>query len=166
MTILNKFYCLGIAAALFAGFTAAPAAGASSEAFKSDRNLAKKYEKYHKAVAMIGKGDYAGAVPVLNQALGELPNDADVLNQLGFAKRHLGALDESMTYYQQALTANPNHKGVREYLGELYLMLGKLDDAKVQMTELERICALGCEEKRELREKIDAYTAGGGKVAP
>lgn len=153
---------IGLAILMLAGLAILPAMGASGDANQADRNRAKKYEKYDKAVALIGKGDYVAAIPVLNQALGELPGDADVLNQLGYAKRHLGALDESMDYYQQALKANPNHKGVREYLGELYLMLGKLDDANVQMKELERICYLGCEEKRELREKIDAYVASGG----
>lgn len=156
----------GLAMLMVLAVAVFPALGASSDANQADRNRAKKYEKYEKAVALIGKGDYTGAVPVLHQALGELPGDADVLNQLGYAKRHLGALDESMDYYQQALKANPNHKGVREYLGELYLMLGKLDEAKLQMVELERICHFGCAEKRELREKIDAYEAGGGKAAP
>lgn len=161
----QKIIRIGISAALFIGLAGAPAIGASSQANQADRNRAKKYEKYDQAVTLINKGEYAGAVPLLNQALGEMPNDADILNQLGYAKRHLGALDESMDYYQQALKANPDHKGVREYLGELYLKLGKLDDAKAQMRELERICALGCEEKRELREKITAYEAGGGKTA-
>ena len=48
----------------------------------------------------------------------------------------------------------PAHLGAHEYLGELYLQRGELEQARAQLAELERLCPAGCEERSELAEAI------------
>ncbi len=65
------------------------------------------------------------------------------------------------TYYDQALTIDPKHKGANEYLGELYLKLGQLEKAEAQLARLDDICTFGCEEYDELKAAIETYKTGG-----
>jgi tetratricopeptide (TPR) repeat protein len=83
--------------------------------------------------------------------------NADALNYLGYAYRHLGELDKSFSHYERALQINPDHRGAREYLGEAYLQVGKLAQAEAQLRALDKICWLPCEEFRDLKAKVAQY---------
>ena len=48
---------------------------------------------------------------------------------------------------------------MREYLGEAYVIKGRLDLAKEQLGKIEALCGRGCEEYRDLADAI------GGKDA-
>jgi hypothetical protein len=48
-----------------------------------------------------------------------------------------------------------NYAEAREYLGEDYVVLGKLDLAKQQLAEIKRIYGISCEEYAELNEAIE-----------
>jgi Flp pilus assembly protein TadD len=87
------------------------------------------------------------------------PNNADVLNLLGFSYRKLGEFEQSLTYYQRALTLEPQHRGANEYLGELYLQMGDLPKAEERLARLDRICTFGCEEYSDLKKAIKEYKA-------
>lgn len=52
---------------------------------------------------------------------------------------------------------NPKHVGVREYLGEAYLLVGNLAKAEEQLATLDKLCFASCSEYRELKEKIGDY---------
>src|SRR4051812_6661869 len=106
-----------------------------------------RFGDYATAGRLIKHEKYAEAVPYLDRALQERPGSADVLNYLGYTHRMLGDYTGSLDFYTRALTRDPDHKGVHEYLGELYLKMNRLAEARAQLTELTRLCSNGCEEK-------------------
>ena len=122
------------------------------------------FDDYATAVRLIKHEKYDEAVPYLNRALRERPDNADVLNYLGYTHRQLGDYTGSLDFYQRALARDPDHKGVHEYLGELYLKMNRLGDAQAQLAELTRLCADGCEEKDVLTKAIADYRLAA--VAP
>ena len=112
--------------------------------------FAKKYEakgKLEKA-----KKRYAKAQKLLLKSNSEKPNKADTLNYLGFTTRKLGDYENGEKYYLQGLAIEPNHIGINEYLGELYVVTNRLDLAKERLKVLE---SCNCEEYTELKEIID-----------
>ena len=81
------------------------------------------------------------------------PGQADVLNYLGFTSRKLGDFENAETYYLLGLEIEPNHYGINEYLGELYVNTDRLDLAKERLKIL-KDC--NCEEFEELKSAIEA----------
>ena len=104
--------------------------------------------------------DYAGAIPLLRQAVAADPGNADAYNLLGYSHRKLGRLDAALGYYKKALAMAPEHRDANEYLGELYLKMGDLKSAEGRLAVLDRVCPASCEEYEELRDKIAAYKKG------
>ena len=62
-----------------------------------------------------------------------------------------------MRHYQAALRIKPNHRGANEYLGELYLELGRLEEAEERLKVLDAACKFRCEEYQDLEEAIASY---------
>jgi tetratricopeptide (TPR) repeat protein len=115
------------------------------------------FDDYTSAVRLIKHEKYAESLPYLNRALQDRPGSADVLNYLGYTHRMLGDYPGSLDFYTRALARNPDHKGAHEYLGELYLKMNRLAEARGQLAELTRLCAAGCEEKDVLTKAIADY---------
>jgi tetratricopeptide (TPR) repeat protein len=115
------------------------------------------FDDYATAVRLIHHEKYAEAVPYLNRALAERPASADVLNYLGYTHRMLGDYPGSLDFYTRALARDPDHKGAHEYLGELYLKMNQLANARAQLAELTRLCPDACEEKDVLTKAISDY---------
>ena len=112
--------------------------------------FAKKYEakgKLEKA-----KKRYAKAQKLLLKSNSKKPNQADTLNYLGFTTRKLGDYENGEKYYLQGLEIEPNHIGINEYLGELYVATNRLNLAKERLKILENC---NCEEYTELKEIIE-----------
>ena len=112
--------------------------------------FAKKYEakgKLEKA-----KKRYAKAQKLLLKSNSKKPNQADTLNYLGFTTRKLGDYENGEKYYLQGLAIEPNHIGINEYLGELYVATNRLNLAKERLKILENC---NCEEYNELKEIIE-----------
>ena len=82
---------------------------------------AKKYEKKGK----IEKANkrYKKAQALLIKSNKKKPLKADTLNYLGFTTRKLGDFENGEKYYLLGLEIDPNHVGINEYLGELYVCL-------------------------------------------
>ena len=59
---------------------------------------------------------------------------------------------EAINIYNEILKIEPNHKGINEYLGELYVVTNRLDLAKERLAVL-KTC--DCEEYEELKAVID-----------
>ena len=74
----------------------------------------------------------------------------DIFNYMGFASRKLGRYDDALRFYGLALEINPQHLGANEYLGELYLQMGRRDDARRQLALPDRLCPYGCAQGEEL----------------
>ena len=111
---------------------------------------AKKYEKKGKTEKANKR--YEKALTLLIKSNKEKPNQADTLNYLGFTTRKLGDYTGGEKYYLQGLSIEPNHNGINEYLGELYVTTNRINLAKERLKVLENC---NCEEYNELKEIID-----------
>ena len=107
---------------------------------------AKKYEKKDKTKKANKK--YEKALGLLIKSNEEKPNQADTLNYLGFTTRKLGDYAGGEKYYLQGLAIEPNHNGINEYLGELYVVTNRIDLAKERLDVLK---SCNCEEYKELK---------------
>lgn len=81
-------------------------------------------------------------------------NTAEALNYRGYATRKLGRTDEGISYYLKSVQLDPQYAKVREYLGEAYVIKGRIDLAKEQLGTIKTLCGTGCEEYRDLNEAI------------
>ena len=118
---------------------------------------AKKFEKKDKLDK--AKKRYQKAQKLLIQSNNKFPNKADTLNYLGFTTRKLGDFENGEKYYLQGLTIEPNHVGINEYLGELYVATNRHNLA-VERLEILKSC--NCKEYDELKaviagEKVSKY---------
>ena len=110
---------------------------------------AKKYEKKGKLDK--AKKRYEKAQKLLLKSNVKKPNKPDTLNYLGFTTRKLGDYEGGEKYYLQGLALEPNHIGINEYLGELYVVTNRIDLAKERLNILENC---DCEEYDELKKII------------
>ena len=148
---------------LCAPIAAGPAAAAGATPDSTTRPQAAGKAEYDRAEALIKAGKYADALPLLRKAEAKAPDNPDIHNYLGYAYRNLKRYDAALKHYRIALRLEPRHRGANEYLGELYLALGRLDKAEERLAVLDRACLFGCEEYTELKEAIEAYKARKGK---
>ena len=146
-------------------------AGSSSSGGEGDGPKTKT--NYEKAVKLIksankyekkGKKDkaqssYEKALKLLLKSNNKKPNKPDTLNYLGFTSRKLGDFENGEKYYLQGLEIEPNHVGINEYLGELYVATNRHNLA-VERLEILKNC--NCEEYNQLKaviagEKVSKY---------
>jgi len=111
---------------------------------------AKKYEKKGKVEK--AQKRYAKAQKLLLKSNKKKPLQADTLNYLGFTTRKLGDYEKGEEFYLQGLQIEPDHIGINEYLGELYIATNRLDLAKER---LEILKSCNCKEYKQLKEIID-----------
>ena len=111
---------------------------------------AKKYEKKGK----IEKANkrYEKAQALLIKSNKKKPLQADTLNYLGFTTRKLGDFENGEKYYLLGLEIDPNHVGINEYLGELYVVTNRINLAKERLKILENC---DCKEYIQLKEIIN-----------
>ena len=112
--------------------------------------FAKKYEKKGKIEK--AQKRYAKAQTLLLKSNEKKPLQADTLNYLGFTTRKLGDYERGEKFYLLGLQIEPNHNGINEYLGELYVATNRMDMAKERL-EVLKTC--NCEEFDELKEIIE-----------
>ena len=110
---------------------------------------AKKYEKKGKSEK--AKKVYAKAQKLLIKSNEKKPGKADTLNYLGFTTRKLGDFENGEKYYLQGLAVDPKHKGINEYLGELYVATNRHNLAVERLGVLE---GCNCEEYDQLKAVI------------
>ena len=112
--------------------------------------FAKKYESKGKLEK--AKKRYAKAQKLLLKSNSEKPNKADTLNYLGFTTRKHCDYENGEKYYLQGLEIEPNHIGINEYLGELYVATNRLNLAKERLKILENC---NCKEYTQLKQVIE-----------
>jgi len=111
---------------------------------------AKKYEKKGKVEK--AQKRYAKAQKLLLKSNKKKPLQADTLNYLGFTTRKLGDYEKGEEFYLQGLQIEPDHNGINEYLGELYIATNRMDLAKGRLNVL-KDC--NCKEYNQLKEIIE-----------
>ena len=134
------------------------AAGSSSSSSDTTSNYDKavKLIKAAKKYEIDGKVDkakkrYERALKFLVISNKNKPNKADTLNYLGFTTRKLGDFENGEKYYLEGLAIDPKHKGINEYLGELYVATNRHNLA---VERLEVLKGCGCEEYGQLKAVI------------
>lgn len=147
VTVVLSVAMLGLSAAADA------ASGDDDDAPASEYSLAKQ---------AMDDGDYDVAIDKLARINEDSPDDADVLNLLGYGYRKIGNFDQARGYYLQALAVDPEHRGANAYMGELYLETGELAKAEERLAVLDKDCWLGCDEYTELKESIARYKTENG----
>jgi len=158
MRSFNKLFAgLTASLAVAAVATSALAMGPSSPSPMAPT----KSSAYTEGQRAVNAKDYAKAVPLLQKAISDNPQDADANNLLGYSYRKLGDQKAAFMYYQRALAIEPNNRGANEYLGELYVEMHDLPKAEAQLTKVTQLCGTGCEEYRDLKAAIDKERAAG-----
>ena len=112
----------------------------SAKKLESDGKNKKAEKKYKEAQKLLLKSNI------------KKPNNADTLNYLGFTTRKLGDFKNGEKYYLQGLEIEPNHIGINEYLGELYVATNRIELAKERLAILK---SCNCEEFQELKDIIE-----------
>jgi Flp pilus assembly protein TadD len=110
------------------------------------------------AYALAKAERYQDAIEVLD--LEQNPNTAKALNYRGYATRKLGRTDEGIGYYLQSVALDPRYAQVREYLGEAYVIQGKFELAKQQLTVIKAICGSNTWDEYEDLERALVYAHG------
>ena len=121
--------------------------------YKAAKNLVKRGKKLESK----GKNDkalklYDSAYKKLLEANKLESRNPDILNYLGFTLRKAGKYEQAEKYYLQGLEIKPDHNGINEYLGELYVQTQRMDLAKERLAVL-KDC--NCKEYKELEEVIN-----------
>jgi len=123
---------------------------------------ASKYDKesasdlYKKATKQLKEEDYKSALKTLKKYTKSKKKDADGWTLLAFTNRKLKNYSEAESLYTKALNLDPDNKVAIEYQGELFVELGRLDEANANLAKLKELCPNTCEEL----EMLEKYIAG------
>ena len=136
------------------------AASGSSSSNDNEANLYKEAKKFFIRAKKLEKKDkiekalklYSKAYDKLLKAYDKDKKNPDILNYLGFTLRKAGNLEDAEKFYLAGLEIKPDHKGINEYLGELYIKTDRIELAKKRL-EVLKDCK--CEEFEELKELIE-----------
>ena len=90
---------------------------------------------------------YAQAFNKLEKAYKTDKKNPDILNYMGFTTRKTGNFEKAEKFYLEGLSLKPNHNGINEYLGELYVQTNRIDKANER---LEVLKSCNCKEYSEL----------------
>ena len=135
----------------------------SSSSSSSDSSPTSLYDQAVKLIKRAGKLEkkdkaekanklYSQAFKKLEKAYSYDKKNPDILNYMGFTSRKVGNYDEAEKFYLNGLSLKPNHNGINEYLGELYVVTNRIDLAKERLDVLK---SCNCEEYKELKAIID-----------
>ena len=155
--IKNFIFVLFLSIVLLSNSHSASSSDGGSDKVKTSYQKAVSFIKSAKKYEKKGKTDkankrYKKASTLLIKSNKEKPNKADTLNYLGFTTRKLGDYAGGERYYLQGLALEPNHIGINEYLGELYVVTNRIDLAKERLNILK---SCNCKEYEQLKEIID-----------
>jgi len=150
--IRNGVRTIRVVAASFVCAAAITTLG-SPVAFAVDTMTSKDAPDLTSVRAKIKAKDYKAALVEL-KTVADTHQHADVYSLMGFSLRKTGDFPTALTYYKKALDFDANHKGAREYLGELYVETGDLSKAREQLAVLEKLCPQGCEEREDLEKAL------------
>ena len=156
--MIKKFLLIFIFIFGFANYSlSASSSSNGSSKIKSDYEKAVSLIKSAKKYDKKGKSDkaekrYKKAFKLLLVSNKKKPNNPDILNYLGFTSRKLGEFEKGENYYLEGLAIEPNHVGINEYLGELYVITNRIELAKERLNVLTNC---NCEEYNELKEIIE-----------
>ena len=144
-----------IVLSLFFSSTLMAAGSDSSSGSSSEESLYEDAVKLVKRAGKLEKKDktdkakklYAQAFNKLEKAYKSDKKNPDILNYMGFTTRKTGNFEKAEKFYLEGLSLKPNHNGINEYLGELYVQTNRIDKANER---LEVLKSCNCKEYSEL----------------
>ena len=101
-----------------------------------------KKEKIDKAKKL-----YSQAFKKLEKAYSSDKKNPDILNYMGYTSRKIGDFEQAEKFYLTGLSIKPDHNGINEYLGELYVQTNRIDKANERLDVLKNC---NCKEYKEL----------------
>jgi len=124
----------------------------------SDESKSNYYDDAKKLVKKAGKLEkkekidkakklYSQAFKKLEKAYSSEKKNPDILNYMGYTSRKIGNFEQAEKFYLTGLSIKPDHNGINEYLGELYVQTNRLDKANERLDVLKNC---NCEEYKEL----------------
>ncbi len=127
----------------------------SSDSSSNEESLYKDAVKLVKRAGKLEKKDktdkakklYSQAFDKLEKAYKSDKKNPDILNYMGFTTRKTGNFEKAEKFYLEGLSLKPNHNGINEYLGELYVQTNRIDKANER---LEVLKSCNCKEYSEL----------------
>jgi Flp pilus assembly protein TadD len=122
---MNSLLRPAVAAMVALGLAAGSALAAGGGDTPKNKDLAQAW-------ALLGKGGYAEAIPLLEKVVAAEPKNADAYNYLGFSHRKLGDTEAALGFYRRALEV------------------------------LDKACFFGCDEYSDLKKAIKAYKKRNG----
>jgi tetratricopeptide (TPR) repeat protein len=140
-----------------ASFAAGNDSNSDSSVYANPQKDAQNFVKRGKKLESKGKNEkalklYDKAYKKLLEANKADSRNPDILNYLGFTLRKAGKYKQAEKYYLQGLEIKPDHNGINEYLGELYVQTQRMDLAQERLAVLKNC---NCEEYKELEEIIN-----------
>ena len=124
----------------------------------SDESKSNYYDDAKKLVKRAGKLEkkekidkakklYSQAFKKLEKAYSSEKKNPDILNYMGYTSRKIGNFEQAEKFYLTGLSIKPDHNGINEYLGELYVQTNRIDKANERLNVLKNC---NCEEYKEL----------------
>lgn len=147
LAMMTAALCFSMTSAFAAGTYDAPAPSKAKGLHLS----------YKMAEQLIAKENYPKALEALTLVIKDEPKNADAWNLKGFSHRKNGEYDASYQAYKTALTLDPKHRQAMEYMGELHLTLGQLDEAEALLERLKKACSYNCKYRDMLAKAIADY---------
>ena len=90
---------------------------------------------------------YSQAFNKLEKAYKSDKKNPDILNYMGFTTRKTGNFEKAEKFYLEGLSLKPNHNGINEYLGALYVQTNQINKANERLEVLKNC---NCKEYGEL----------------
>lgn len=153
--------------------SSSPKASARQEA---EKWYGDAYDDVQKAGKELEKGKTSNAEKKFRRALerGQRATEIDTTyyeawNLVGYSARKLKDYDRALASYQRCLAIKSDYAPAHEYLGEAYLELNRLADARAELATLTKLEAH--QDEQTLSAAIDAYVkahpdaAGNGATA-
>ena len=130
-------------------------AGSDSSSETSETALYDQAVKLIKRAGKLEKKDkgekakklFSQAFEKLEKAYSSDMSNPDILNYMGYTSRKIGNFDKAEKFYLKGLSLEPNHNGINEYLGELYVQTNRIDKANERLAVLKNC---NCEEYQDL----------------
>jgi tetratricopeptide (TPR) repeat protein len=95
----------------------------------------------NEGLALANAGNWAGAEEKYRAAIRADRKIPEAWNGLGHALKKQARYDAALAAYDEALRLRPSYPQALEYLGETYVELGRLDDARAVLAKLQPLDA-------------------------
>lgn len=114
------------------------------------------------------KQNWPAVITAMEKVVARRPHHDNAWTRLGYAWRKLRNYDKSLAAYDRALTLNPRNRAALEYLGEAYIELDQIGEARSMLDRLAAECRRisltfsdgkftnGCDEFTDLKKTIEA----------